>query len=68
MIVNTDISDLFFNYDLTEAKVYHQNGVFSHFNEDKLFEIAKEFLNSLRRLGIECPTARQLIDDFFERI
>lgn len=67
---SADISDLFFNLDHEHNKrVDGNNGQFDGFNEDKLLEETKWFLDSLRRLGVGClPTNKELVEDFLKRV
>lgn len=65
--VDTDISDLFFNHDLSECKLFNK-GVFEGYDEDKLRQEAELFLASLSRLGVHTPSSDALIRDFYDRI
>jgi hypothetical protein len=68
MHVNADISDLFFNTDVSHAVVNDKDGQFVDWNHDALREEAETFLASLDRLGVAVPTADELIQDFHNRV
>lgn len=63
MIVNTHISDLFFNTDHGDA-IGHDD-----LNRQLILEVtAEEFISSMVELGIECPTVEELVADFINRL
>lgn len=68
MHIDTNISDLFFNTDISRAKIYDHKGHFMGYKEDVLKEEATDFLNTLDRLGVNVPTPDQLVQDFYNRI
>lgn len=67
--INTDLSDLFFNHDISSAKIY-QDGKYVEIDRDRLKVLAGEFLDMMTRLtGFEdLPTEAALADDFLARL
>lgn len=63
--VNGDISDLFFNTDVSAA---FSGDTESGYDAAKLEQEAMQFLASLGRLGVDVPTVDDLIADFHGRI
>lgn len=59
MKVDVNISDLFFNTE----HFYSYDGGHTGIKDE-----ANDFLDSLRRLGVEVPTSEDLIQDFFNRV
>lgn len=68
MGINQNISDLFFNTDLSGAAKEDAQGKFDGYDEVKLLDEAMMFLGSLSRLGVDIPTSEDLIDDFYKRL
>lgn len=68
MRVNTNISDLFFNYDLSDAHREDTGGDFCGYDDGVMLEKAADVIFSLEHLGVEVPTARELVDDFHARL
>jgi hypothetical protein len=76
MAVATAISDLFFNHDLSEAKI-PDSGKLNEiaFADDRmgyrvsvLTGIAQGMLDLLDSLGVAVPTAEELVADFYARL
>lgn len=68
MSVNTNISDLFFNSDVTQAAIY-RNQKFVEYNAQELRNLAENFLLILSVItNIELPTPEVLVYDFLDRI
>lgn len=67
-MVNQNISDLFFNTDLSGAAEHDAHGQFTGWEVVKLQDEAEMFLNCLQRLGVTVPTADELIADFRARV
>lgn len=66
--MDQNISDLFFNTDVSDAKEYDR-GDFSGFDDDKMLYEAELFLGCLDRLNVgDLPSARELVDNFYGRI
>lgn len=68
MAINGNISDLFFNTDVSGAAEHDASGQFTGYDDAKLREEARLFLNCLIRLDVEVPTADDLIADFYARV
>lgn len=68
MRVDANISDLFFNTDLSQTKLKDDRGHFTGYDEDKLKEEAQLFLSALDRLGVATPSVEDLIADYYGRI
>ena len=67
--INANISDLFFNRDLSACKVYDRAGVFIGWDNEALEEEAKTMLSNFEGLGIiSLPTAESVVVDFHERV
>jgi len=66
--VDWDISDLWFNRDLSVCAVEDASGDFSHYDDAALREEAETFLGNLSRLGVLVPSVDELLADFFDRI
>lgn len=66
--VDTNISDLFFNTDLSATKMLDPKGNFTGYNEEKLREEAQMFLSALDRLGVATPSVEDLIADYYGRL
>lgn len=68
MTVNTNVSDLFFNRELSDCKKF--NGVFFNgYDKSKLIEEAKSMISSLEGLGLSnLPNPKTLVEDFMDRI
>ncbi len=68
MSINTHLSDLFFNHDISECKEF-VNGQFSHFNHDKMLEQASSVIGSLKGMGVVVEhSAEELVQDFYKRV
>lgn len=66
--INGDISDLFFNHDHGEIAVM-EDKVFSHYDDAKLRESARDFIGYLERLNVsDIPILDDLVADFYGRI
>jgi len=67
--VDANISDLFFNTDVSRARKLDRKGHFEGWDESILLQEADDMLRCLERLGVpNLPTAIQLIEDFQARI
>lgn len=68
MAIITEISDLFFNRDLSEAEIYGRDG-FEGWDKTKLEDAACELIQCLSCLGVtDLPTVNELVEDFFTRV
>lgn len=67
-MVDQNISDLFFNTDLSECGDHDARGQFTGWDVAKLQDAAEMFLNCLQRLGVPVPSANELIADFRARV
>lgn len=65
--VDQNISDLFFNTDVSDAVVNDNNGNFASYDIAKLRNEAEMFLNCLYRLGVSIPSVDDLLADFDRR-
>jgi len=65
--IDGNVSDLFFNTDVTVAATHDHTGHFTGYDDAKLREEADLFLKCLDRLGVTVPTADDLIADFLAR-
>lgn len=68
MSIDQNISDLFFNTDLSDAVMQDEKGMFVGYDETKLQDEALMFLGSLTRLNIDVPTSDDLIENFYSRL
>lgn len=69
MGVNQNISDLFFNRDFSGCKEVDSKGQFAGFNEEKMREEAKTFLDALNNLSVvDIPSDDELLADFYGRV
>ena len=68
MKVDGNISDLFFNTDVSRARRLDKRGHFENFDRHILIEEAQAMLDCLARLGLETPSASALADDFLARV
>lgn len=68
MSIDQNISDLFFNTDLSGAAEHDAHGQFTGWDVVKLQNEADQFLASLQRLNVAVPTANELIADFRARV
>jgi len=69
IMVHADISDLFFNADLSDAKTERNQFGEYGFVKEELESKAQDLLDSLRRLGVQSlPNSRELVKDFYERM
>jgi len=67
--VDGNISDMFFNTDLSHCKIKNSsNGMFMGFDENKLKAEAEVFLGYLKRIRVPVPTVDELIADFYSRM
>lgn len=67
--VNAQISDLFFNYDHTNARITGGDGMFEGYDNGELLENATSVLGCLERLGVgDLPDPSDLIRDFHDRL
>lgn len=67
--VDGNISDLFFNTDVSAARKLDKKGHFEGWEESVLLQEADDMLRCLERLGVpNLPTAIQLVEDFYKRI
>lgn len=62
-----NISDLFFNTDVSATAQHNADGAFTGYDHEALRAEAQMFLGCLQRLGIEVPTEDELIEDFINR-
>lgn len=67
MAVDGDISDLFFNTNVSSAAIYEQDE-FRGYDHPKMLEEAVTFLRCLGRLGVIVPAAEELVQDFYKRV
>lgn len=67
MRIDGSISDLFFNTDFDNCRIMTE-GKFVGRDDAKLREEAESFLGCVERLGIEAPTADELLVDFHARV
>ena len=67
-MVNGNISDLFFNYDVSEAELHDGSGNYIGHDETLLTAKAQEVLDMLEALGVDVPTADELVEDFYNRM
>lgn len=65
--VDGNISDLFFNTDVSATAKHDAHGQFTGYDHEALRAEVQMFLGCLQRLGIEVPTEDELIVDFLER-
>lgn len=68
MRVDANISDLFFNTDISDARLLDAKGNFVGFNEEAMLGVAEDTLGCLSRLGVAVPSPRELVDDFYKRV
>lgn len=66
--VDPNISDLFFNTDLSSTTLKDGRGHFAGYDEEKLKTEAQLFLSALDRLGVATPSVEDLIADYYGRI
>lgn len=67
-MVNTDISDLFFNTDHAAAQQKDARGNHIGYDPEVLAQDATDLLASLARLGVaDLPESDALMQDFFAR-
>ena len=67
MIVDGNISDLFFNTNMDHATIY-ENGRFLGYKENVIAKEATTFIETLSRLGVATPAPADLVADFYARI
>lgn len=67
MSIDGNISDLFFNTDVSAAAQHDLNGKFTGYDDSKLREEAELFLNCLKRLGVAIPSVDDLTSNFHGR-
>lgn len=67
-MINQNISDLFFNTDVSSCKLTDSKGQFTEFDPTKLGDEGVQFLNCLERLGVTVPSLQELLDDFYKRV
>lgn len=65
--IDTNISDLFFNTDLSDTRVM-ENGQFARYDEGKMRTEAELFLGCLERLGVPVPSPEDLVADYYARV
>lgn len=65
--VDGNISDLFFNTDVSGAANHDKDGMFIGWDDAKLREEATLFLGCLERLNVAVPAVDDLIADFHAR-
>ena len=65
--VNGHVSDLFFNHDISDARVM-ENGSFKHFDIGKMQDEAKSFADNLSGCGGPTVDPRDLVADFLRRV
>ena len=68
MRVDANISDLFFNTDISDARQTDSKGHFTGFDGEALLGLAEDTLGCLSRLGVAVPTPQELVADFHKRI
>lgn len=69
MAIDQNVSDLFFNTDLNQAKLIDNKGRFAGWNEPILKSEAFTFLECLGNLKVSgLPSCEALVKDFLERI
>lgn len=67
MKVDGNISDLFFNTDLSDTRIM-EKGQFVGYDEEKMKTEAALFLACLDRLGVATPSVEDMISDYFARV
>jgi hypothetical protein len=68
MRIDGNISDLFFNTDVSVAAIHDERGQFVEWDHNKLRDEAQMFLNCLARLNVPIPSIDDLTADFYGRI
>ena len=68
MRIDGDVSDLFFNLDFEDLKIYHRNGGFLHFDEGKLRDRAQWFSNAIYRVSGRLWSVDDILRDFRARV
>lgn len=68
MAIDQNVSDLFFNTDVSDTVLHDAKGQFNGYDEKRLADEADMFLASLSWLGIATPSRDDLIADFYGRI
>ena len=66
--VDGNISDLFFNTDLSSAAKSDDKGQFVGWDEAAMRQEAETFLGCLARLSVAVPTIDDLLADFHKRV
>ena len=68
MAVDAFTSDLFFNLDMQGCHLKDDKGKFGGWDEQKMLEQAKWFVDCYRGLGIDKYTPEQILNDFYGRV
>lgn len=68
MSIDGNISDLFFNTEMSVTELHDAKGDFAGYDEAKLRDEAALFLGCLDRLGVSTPSVDDLLSDFYGRI
>jgi len=66
--IHTAVSDLWFNYDRSECEMYDEAGMFSGYDDEKLCDEARMFLDCISDLTPDVPTVDELLADYEARV
>jgi hypothetical protein len=66
--VDQNISDLFFNTDMSDAEIKDEKNQFVDWDQNKMREEARLFLGCLERLNVAVPSVDALVEDFYKRV
>lgn len=69
-MINIGVSDLWFNTDKTEALNPMINDIFDGYDEEKLQDLAENFIINLSMAGVDTSNLNSmiLIEDFYNRV
>lgn len=68
MRVDPNVSDLFFNHDVSACANHDALGDFTGYDDAKMLYEAQSVIDCLDRLNVSVPSARELVDDFYARV
>ena len=68
VMIDANISDLFFNSDLEATRRLDRDGNFLGYDDEALRAEAECFLAYLARLGVSVPSVDDLVADFYARV